>query len=204
MPRDRLHDHVPDEPLEEWESQESRRRRDSWRGPTVREEDVEADLTTTPEVGTSSEPLRRLVEQTVLLLRQTLYLQNLQRQAGSLRAELNEVGIQLREYSRQLRLRSLFENGDLEALIASSELSNVRQTAEELLIRIFGERATMTPMLEKNPEGLFPDLVFDLRIPRDLRDHRDAYLDLYARQVVVPHGAPVPVLVWSYLNDLSA
>jgi hypothetical protein len=89
-------------------------------------------------------------------------------------------------------------------VISEYGLDTTRAAAEKLLHAVFGNDAKLVPLLERNEETRAPELIFRLDVPRTLRNRRDTFLDRYVREVVLPAGAPVPVLLWAYQDAVPA
>jgi hypothetical protein len=93
---------------------------------------------------------------------------------------------------------------DPDILISAHRLRPLVSTAERILQDVFGPNASLTPEIGNDPDARGPLLVLKVRIERQQRDLRDAFLNRYVRETVLPHGAPVPALIWEYRRAVPA
>lgn len=89
-------------------------------------------------------------------------------------------------------------------VISQYKLDPAREIATAILREMFGDDATLTVEVEPNQSTGSPELIFRLTVARTHRSRRYEYLDRYARETVLPEKVPVPVLLWSYRDAVSA
>lgn len=89
-----------------------------------------------------------------------------------------------------------WSNPDL--VLAAYGLEPARDKAAIILNDVFSGKGSLKTEVERNAESSLPELVFLLSIPRDLKGQRSAFLDRYVREVSLPSGMPIPVLLWQY------
>lgn len=109
-----------------------------------------------------------------------------------------------------------FENADVisnpvtptwsnpQLVVEAYGLDFVRENAASILREVFGNDAELIPIVEQNAETQGPELIFQLNVPRSLRDRRVTYLDRYVREVDLPPNSPVPILLWAYRDAIPA
>src|SRR5437667_5429576 len=93
---------------------------------------------------------------------------------------------------------------DARVVIETYRLGQLLETCTRILRELFGETASVRPGIEQDPESSAPSLVLWLRVPRSKRDLRHQFLARYARETLIPEGAPVPVLLWEYHDAVPA
>lgn len=87
---------------------------------------------------------------------------------------------------------------DPRVVVATFGLELLVQTAETILRQVFGPGASVDIVIERDPQTSSPILVLALNVERVKRDLRNQFMDRYARETVIPVGAPPPVIVWQY------
>jgi hypothetical protein len=100
------------------------------------------------------------------------------------------------------RVEPTWSSPDL--VLAEYGLELVRETARRVLQEIFSDAAAVTTTVEPSAESHTPELIFHLQVPRAMRDRRMQFLDRYVREIALPAGSIVPVLLWSYFDGNSA
>ena len=93
---------------------------------------------------------------------------------------------------------------DPRLVIDAYGLGQVMDTSESILHALFGNAATIRPDIERDPDSSLPSLVFYLVVPRTMRNLRHDFIERFAREVVIPDGAPVPALLWEYVDAIPA
>jgi hypothetical protein len=93
---------------------------------------------------------------------------------------------------------------DAETVVQAYSLGEVRSAAARILAGMFGPGASLTPVIEWDADAGAPMLVFEMNVPRNLREQRYAFIDQYVRYADIPPFAPVPVLSWVYSDAVSS
>lgn len=93
---------------------------------------------------------------------------------------------------------------DPKLVIETFRLGQLVNTSERLLRDMFGSTATLRPAIERDPESGRPTLILWLTVPYALRQRRYEYLERYARDTVIPKGAPVPGMLWDFPDAVSS
>lgn len=93
---------------------------------------------------------------------------------------------------------------DPQAVIEAYGLRPLVETCDHVLREMFGNGSSVRPAVEHDPESRVPSLVLWLSVPRAKRNLRHGFLGRYARETVIPSGAPVPVLLWEYEDAVPA
>lgn len=87
---------------------------------------------------------------------------------------------------------------DPEVLVEAYRLRPLVDTCEHMLRALFGDSSSTRLGIERDPNSATPSLVLWLDVPRSERHLRHEFLSRYARETIIPEGAPVPVLLWEY------
>ena len=87
---------------------------------------------------------------------------------------------------------------DPDVLVEAYRLGPLVDTCEQMLRALFGDSSSIRPGIERDPDSAAPSLVLWLDVPRSERHLRHEFLSRYARETIIPGGAPVPVLLWEY------
>lgn len=87
---------------------------------------------------------------------------------------------------------------DPDVLVEAYRLGPLVDTCEEMLRALFGDSSSIRLGIERDPDSATPSLVLWLDVPRSERHLRHEFLSKYARETIIPEGAPVPVLLWEY------
>jgi hypothetical protein len=90
------------------------------------------------------------------------------------------------------------------AVIEMGRLGPLVDATTNILHGVFGAAASLRPEIVRDPESPVPSLALVLVVPRAMRHLRSEFFDRYARETVIPEGAPVPVLSWEYLDAVPA
>ncbi len=87
---------------------------------------------------------------------------------------------------------------DPDVLVEAYRLGPLVDTCEQILRKLFGDSSSIRPGIERDPDSAAPSLVLWLDVPRSERHLRHEFLSRYARETIIPEGAPVPVILWEY------
>lgn len=87
---------------------------------------------------------------------------------------------------------------DPDVLVEAYRLGPLVDTCDQMLRALFGDSSSIRPGIERDPDSATPSLVLWLDVPRSARRLRHEFLSRYARETIIPEGAPVPVLLWEY------
>src|ERR1035437_5698109 len=83
---------------------------------------------------------------------------------------------------------------DPRVVIATFGLNLLVKMAEKILREVFGQGASLDPVVERDPQTSSPILVLALGVSRAQRGLRHQFMDRYARETAIPQGAPAPVI----------
>ena len=89
-------------------------------------------------------------------------------------------------------------------VIETYKLGPLLEACERIVREVFGAGASVSAGVERDPDSFAPQLIFCLTVPRNKRHLRSGFFGRYAQEIVIPPGAPVPVLLWEYYDGIPA
>lgn len=98
----------------------------------------------------------------------------------------------------------LLANLDAASAMEQCGLASTRDQANALLHEVFSQDAALTVEIDIDPDSGAQNVIFMLTIPATKRALRHEFLGRYAREILIPSGASIPALLWSYQGAVPA